>query len=350
MFCRAFAQTMVSQFFRVLKFSLIAILTVVCMPLGFFACAPTNAVVQPPDKKLFRSEDYVVYQLPQAEAPADLAEKFLGDKKKSWVIEEANPGLIFSSGKSVVIPLKIRNKGGLSAEGFQTIPILTYHRFAEDCNSPLCMPTRTFELQMRYLKENGYHVIASEELLAFLEYRQGLPQRSVLIAMDDGYRSIYNIAYPILNKYGFTATLFIYTNFVGASSMAITWDQLKEMRAAGFAIGSHTMDHSDLSKPKEGETEIGFMTRIKEELHGSKKIIDRKLGQDTHFLAYPFGYYNQRSIKVARDAGYKMAMSVKRGGNPFFINPLSLRRDQILERDMNTFVSRLKTFYPTPLK
>jgi peptidoglycan/xylan/chitin deacetylase (PgdA/CDA1 family) len=320
------------------------------MPLGFFACAPTNAVVQPAGKNLFRSEDYVVYQLAAAETPAELAEKFLGDKNKSWVIEEANPGLMFNSGKSVVIPLKSRNKGGLSADGFQTIPILTYHRFAEDCSSPLCMPTRTFELQMRYLKETGYRVITPGELLAFLEYRQGLPQKSVLVTMDDGYRSVYNIAYPILRKYEFTATLFIYTNFVGVSSMAITWDQLKEMKAAGFAIGSHTMNHSDLTQPKEGESELEFMTRIKAELHGSKKIVDQKLGQDTHFLAYPFGYYDQRSIKIAREAGYKMPMSVRRGGNPFFINPLSLRRDQILERDMNTFVSRLKTFSSMSLK
>ncbi len=339
-----------NQLFRFLKSSLIPILAVVCIPLGFLACAPTNAVVQPPGKNLFQSEDYVVYQLAKAETPADLAEKFLGDKKKSWVIEEANPGLMFNRGKSVVIPLKIRNKGGLSADGFQTIPILTYHRFAEDCSSPLCIPTRTFELQMKYLKENGYHVITPGELLAFLEYRQRLPQKSVLVTMDDGYRSVYNIAYPILKKYEFTATLFIYTSFVGVSSMAITWDQLKEMKAAGFAIGSHTMNHSDLTQPKEGETELEFTTRVKEELHESKKIIDQKLGQDTLFLAYPFGYYDQRSIKIAREAGYKMAMSVKRGGNPFFNNPLSLRRDQILERDMNTFVSRLKTFSSMSLK
>jgi hypothetical protein len=67
-------------------------------------------------------------------------------------------------------------------------------------------------------------------------------------------------------------------------------------------------------------------------------------------LAYPFGYYDQRSIQIARQAGYKFAMSVKRGGNPFYENPLTLRRDQILEKDMKTFISRLKTFKPLTLK
>ena len=318
--------------------------------LVFSACAPTRTTVQPSNAHIFRSEDFIVYQLKKSETPAELAGRFLGDQEKSWRIEEANPGKRFRNGNAVVIPLKDNNRGGLSADGFQSIPILTYHRFAENCSSPLCMPAKTFELQMRYLKENGYHVITAEDLFAFLGYRRGLPKKSVLITMDDGYRSVYNIAYPILSKFGFKATLFIYTSFVGVSKMAITWDQLKEMKASGFTIGSHTIYHSDLTSPKEGESEQEHILRIKEELNGSKKIIDQKLGQDTYFLAYPFGYYDQRSIQMAKEAGYKLAMSVKRGGNPFFANPYTLRRDQILEKDMQSFVSRLQTFNYLSLK
>jgi peptidoglycan/xylan/chitin deacetylase (PgdA/CDA1 family) len=327
----------------------------ICVLIGitslvFCSCAPTRTTTQPINANVFRSEDYVVYQLKDNETAAELAAKFLGGQTKSWIIEEANLGTRFRNGNAVVIPLKEKNKGGLSADGFQTIPILTYHRFAENCSSPLCMPKKTFERQMQYLKENGYHVITAEDLVAFLEYRQGLPKKSVLISMDDGYRSVYDIAYPILNKYGFKATLFIYTSFVGVSKMAITWNQLKEMQANGFTIGSHTIYHSDLINPKAGESEQEHIARIKKELSGSKKIIDQKLGQNTYFLAYPFGYYDQRSIQMAKEAGYKLAMSVKRGGNPFFANPLTLKRDQILEKDMQSFISRLKTFNPLLLK
>jgi peptidoglycan/xylan/chitin deacetylase (PgdA/CDA1 family) len=327
----------------------------ICVLIGitslvFCSCAPTRTTTQPINANVFRSEDYVVYQLKDNETAAELAAKFLGGQTKSWIIEEANLGTRFRNGNAVVIPLKEKNKGGLSADGFQTIPILTYHRFAENCSSPLCMPKKTFERQMQYLKENGYHVIIAEDLGAFLEYRRGLPQKSVLITMDDGYRSVYDIAYPILNKYGFKATLFIYTSFVGVSKMAITWDQLKEMQANGFTIGSHTLYHSDLTNPKEGESEQEHIARIKEELNGSKKIIDQKLDQNTYFLAYPFGYYDQRSIQMAKAAGYKLAMSVKRGGNPFFANPWTLRRDQILEKDLQAFISRLKTFNHLSLK
>jgi peptidoglycan/xylan/chitin deacetylase (PgdA/CDA1 family) len=316
----------------------------------FWSCAPTRSVTAPTIQNLFRSDDYVVYQLQDNETSADLAERFLGAKSKSWMIEEANPGIIFKKGTAIVIPLKDKNRAGLTPEGFQTIPVLTYHRFAENCDSPLCMPAAIFELQMRYLKDNGYHVITAEQLLAFLEYREGVPQKSVLITMDDGYRSVYDIAYPILKKYGFSATLFIYTSFVGVSRMAVTWEQLKEMQSNGFTIGSHSIYHSDLTRPKEGETQGDYLARVKEELYGSKKILDQHLGQNTYFLAYPFGYYDQRSIQTAREAGYKIAMSVQRGGNPFYANPLTLKRDQILKKDMQTFISRLKTFNLLSLK
>ena len=314
------------------------------------ACASTPSSTEPPKKHLFRSDDYVVYLMPDNETPAELAKKFLGGENKSWMIKEANPGIRFRRGNAIVIPLKDRNTGGLSADGFQTIPILVYHRFAGDCNSPLCMPAKTFEAQLKYLKKNGYHVITADELKAFLEYREGLPQKSVLITMDDGYRSVYTIAYPILKKYGYKATLFIYTDFVGVSKMAITWGQLKEMKANGFTIGSHSLSHGDLTQPKEGESELEFISRVKKELFVSKQIIDKKLRQDTYFLAYPFGYYDQQSIQIAREAGYKLAMSVKRGGNAFFANPLTLRRDQILKKDMKSFISRLKTFNNLSLK
>lgn len=349
MFFFGLAQTQAERHSEIIKLLFLCIILGV-ISLVSYSCAPTGAVGPSPENNLFRSEDYIVYMLQNNETSAELAEVFLGGGKKSWVIEEANAGVRFGNGNAIVIPLKDRNKGGLSAAGFQSVPILIYHRFAENCSSPLCMPKSTFEFQMRYLKENGYHVITAEELFAFLEYRQGLPQKSVLITIDDGYRSVYKIAYPILKEYGFTATLCIYTSFVGVSKMAITWNQLKEMQSEGFTIGSHTMYHSDLTQPKEGETDPEFMARIKEELYGSKKVLDQKLGQDTDIIAYPFGYYDQISIQMAKKAGYKMAMSVKRGGNPFFANPLVLRRDQILERDMQSFISRLKTFNHISLK
>ncbi len=313
------------------------------------SCIPTAPVVksttaQPREKILFRSQDYVVYGLEGGETAEKLAERFLGDRKKAWIVAGANPDLPFNKGQVVVIPLKERNKGGLNAKGYQTVPVLAYHRFAENCKSALCMPLRVFDSQMKFLKENGYRAITPEDLLAFLEYRRALPKKSVWITMDDGYRSVYDIAYPILKKYGFTATLFVYTNFVGVSKTAITWKQLRELKAAGFAVGSHTISHADLTNQKDGESEPEFLARLKNELSGSKKIIDKKLDQNTCWLAYPYGNYDPRVMRLSREAGYKISVSVKRGGNSFFVNPYAIRRDQILKKDLETFASRLKNF------
>ena len=315
-----------------------------------FSCSLNSSAFRHSSGKLYRSKDYIIYQPAALTTSAELAEEFLGDIKQSWLIEESNQGIEFNGGESVVIPLNNINKAGLHIDGFQIIPILTYHRFDTDCSTPLCQHVSAFENQMKYLKENGYHVISPRELLAFLEYKQRLPKKSVLITMDDGYRSVYTYAYPILKKYGFTATLFIYTDFVGVSKMAVTWDQLKEMKADGFSIGSHTIYHSDLTIPMDGETEAEWMDRINKEINGSKKILDKKLRQDTFLLAYPYGKYDQRSIKIADKSGYKIAMSVQRGGNPFFAHPLYLRRDQIIRKDMQAFISRLNTFKPMSLK
>jgi peptidoglycan/xylan/chitin deacetylase (PgdA/CDA1 family) len=144
--------------------------------------------------------------------------------------------------------------------------------------------------------------------------------------------------------------MFVYTEFVGASRLAVTWEQLREMKADGFAIGSHTISHSDLTKPRADESTEAFIARVRRELGESKKLIDRKLGQDTIVLAYPFGYYDQRAVNLAHEAGYRLAASVRRGGNPFFANPLALKRDQVLKRDMTTFKRRLKTFHPLALE
>ena len=308
----------------------------------FFSSCATSIFDRKP--MIFQSEEYVVYKLQEKKTSAMLAEMFLGDKKKSWVIEDANENAAFKKGEVIVIPLKEKNKGGLTDDGFQVVPILSYHSFADNCSSSLCAPANVFDQQMKYLKDNGYRVITLEELYEFLKYRNSLPKRSVVISIDDGYRSVYNIAWPILKKYGFRASLFIYTDFVGVSKNSLTWDQLREMKRSGFEIGSHTISHCDLTKQNKGEDTQAYMFRIEKELGESKQIINKKLKQNTVFLAFPYGRYDQRILDMCKRLGYKIAVSVKRGSNPFFADPLALKRSQILKRDIKSFVSRLKTF------
>ena len=318
--------------------------------LVLIGCAGPQAFPRLTRPDVYRSTDLVLHRIKPGDTPETLADRYLGETRLAWMIEDANPEETFLPNRFAVVPLKITNRGGITEKGYQTIPILCYHRFAPACDSPLCMPAEIFERQMKYLKDNGYRVIGPEELLDFLDYRKAVPKKAVMISIDDGYRSVYNVAYPILKKYGFKATLFVYIDYVGVSSKALTWDHLRKLKREGFYIGSHSIAHSDLSKQKNNENGNAYLARLKREVFRSKAIIDEKLNQDTLIFSYPFGRRNQTVVSLSRQAGYKIAVTVDRGGNPFFADPYLIKRDQILKRDMKRFVSRLKTFQSYPLQ
>jgi len=298
----------------------------------------------------FASDEYIIHQLKRNESPQLLARHYLGSQEESWRIHSANPQADFKPGTYVVVPLKETRLGGLSQEGFQTVPILCYHRFRDSCTSSLCVPSKIFDKQMAYLKNNGFTTISLEMINRFVQFKQMIPPKSIIITIDDGYRSGYDIAVPILKKYGFTATLFIYSDFVGASRNAVTWDMLRQLKSEGFEIGSHTLSHVDLSHQMAGEDEPTYLARIKKELVDSKAILDKQLKQDTRFIAWPFGRYNVNVMELSEQAGYELGFSVDRGGNAFFEDPMALNRDQILSRDMDRFQSRLKTFKKAELR
>ena len=300
--------------------------------------------------EIFQSQDYIVYMVGKKENSTTLAQEVLGDAGKAWMIEENNPAGSFRRGQAVVIPIKEENIGGLYENGIQIVPILCYHRFGKTCKSNLCISERTFAKQMEYLKNNGYYTIHLSDLMEFLNYKTAIPSKSVIITLDDGYRSNYEFAYPLLKRYGYTATLFIYTDFIEASGNAITWKQLRELKAAGFEIGSHSISHADLTKKLPHENDPMYWGRITKEFIDSKKIIDRKLNQDTQFFAYPYGNYNQQILNLFPQAGYKLGLSIRTGGNSFFANPLTLKRSQILEENMPYFVERIQTIQPISLR
>lgn len=305
--------------------------------------AGENAIMASPK---FESNDYIIYMLQGGETPVTLAERFLGDGNRAWIIEQNNPGVSYQKDQIVVIPKRLENPGGLSLSGYQKVPVLCYHYFAESCNSSLCTTSNNFDSQMKYLKDNGYWVITLKELLGFLQYNETIPENAVVITIDDGYRSSYTIAYPILKKYGFVASLFVYTDFVGSCGNAVTWDQLREMKAHGFEVESHTLSHSDLRKKNEGEDDSAFTKRITREIYESKAILDKMLGQETFAMAFPYGRYDGKVLEICKEAGYDLGLTVKRGGNPFFAAPLRLRRSQVLEGDMPYFKKALATFQP----
>jgi peptidoglycan/xylan/chitin deacetylase (PgdA/CDA1 family) len=168
-----------------------------------------------------------------------------------------------------------------------------------------------FETHLKYFKENGYEVVLIDELIEYFDMGKPLPQKAVAITFDDGRYGQYKWAYPLLRRYGMTATFFITTDWIGRDTF-MNWNQIKEMSENGMVIGSHSLSHVNLTTLSD-ET-------LKKELEDSKKIIEEKInpsGQSEgevsrkiDYLAYPGGNFNEHVIEFARAAGYKAGLGV----------------------------------------
>jgi len=306
--------------------------------------------VRGPLSSVYQSKNYVLYPREKGVALGDLSRRYYGSERDIWRIEDAHDPHSPGSAAFITIPLKEKNKGGLFADGYQTVPILCYHKFGSHNPSPLNTPPGIFRQHLVFLRDNGFRTISPDMLLDFLRYRRQIPKKSVMITIDDGFKSGLKTAAPILLEFGFSAVFFVYTDYIGVSDKALTWQELRRLKADGFYIGSHSTSHSDLSRKLEEETNDVYRKRLYKEIVVSKQTIDRKLNQNTTVFSFPYGRYNKHVMALSRKAGYEMAVSVDRGGNPFFSNPLALKRDMILNKDIKTFKTRLHTFTELSLK
>ena len=286
-------------------------------------------------------EDFVLV-MPQAHDNFEtLAERFLDDKDKGWLIARFNRQEQVMPGNPLIVPLKTVHLGGLKDDSYQVVPVLVYHQFSNDNSDKMTIKTEAFYEQMLYLTENGYSSIKLNQLLDFMEFKAPLPEKSVVITIDDGWLSTYDIAYPILKKFEFSATLFVYTDFIGGEK-AMNWSQILEMYENGFDIQSHTMSHQSLTILNENEPFKNYFEFLIREIEGSKKVIEDYLGSDCRYLAYPFGETNDFVVSLVKKLGFRAAFTVSRGSVPFFANRFSIRRSVIYgDADMNEFVKNI---------
>jgi peptidoglycan/xylan/chitin deacetylase (PgdA/CDA1 family) len=191
------------------------------------------------------------------------------------------------------------------------VPILVYHQVVPDepgkprAISEMFITPDAFEAQMRYLRDRGIHVVSLGALVEALQGRCTLPSPVVVLTFDDGRDNQYRYAFPILRKYGFTATFFPFTHAMDRNPRYLTWAQLREMQEAGMTIGSHTHLHVRVDKV----TDPAVMHK---EVTGSRDILQNRLGAG-EFLAYPFGALSAAGDSAARAAGYRAARAFSGG-------------------------------------
>jgi peptidoglycan/xylan/chitin deacetylase (PgdA/CDA1 family) len=313
------------------------------------ACAITNRLYHK-TSEIRIDDDFIIVKATAIDTFSSLAAEYLNDPSKGWLIAEFNHIKSLTSGQELCIPLFPFNKGGLKSGGFQTVPVLAYYGFSKNKPSKISITQDDFKAQMKYLKENGYHVITLDQLLGFLDYREQIPERSVAITFDDGWISVYDIAIPILKKYGFPATIFIYTDFIGGGK-AMSWKQIKELSEAGFDIQCQTKTHRNLKVIKKKESFKEYFKSLEMEISYPKKVINKKLQKECKYLAYPYGKTNNLVIAMLKKHGYRAAFTVNQKSNPFFIDKYKINRTAIYGKyDIEKFRKELSVFQRMELK
>jgi len=185
------------------------------------------------------------------------------------------------------------------------VPVLVYHSIAAHIEGETAgqrayrVSPAAFEAQMRYLRDNAFHVVALSSLVADLRGGPVVPARSVVITFDDGWVTQYRDAWPILQHFGFTATFFVFPNPIGRDARFMTWDQLHVLLRAGMTIGSHSRTHPRMTTltPQSLRDEVG----------GSRRALESRMGTAVEFFSYPFGEHPPEVEAAVRDAGYRAA-------------------------------------------
>lgn len=183
------------------------------------------------------------------------------------------------------------------------IAILCYHRVLPVPELEFDVSVKDFDIQMNYIKEN-YKIISLNDLMEHMDLKEPFYVNTIIVTFDDGDKSIYKYAYPVMKKYKISFTVFLYTD-VTKENRGLSWDEIIEMSADGVEFGSHSVTHHYLTKKEKNETQSVYKKRVKTELKDSKKIIEEKTGKPVKYFAYPYGRFNEFVEKEAVSAGYK---------------------------------------------
>lgn len=191
--------------------------------------------------------------------------------------------------------LKISLMGGLlicakvSAEQ-QHLPILQYHHVGEKTPFSTSVTPDELQAQMNYLSDAGFEVVDLKSSLEILRQGGSLSDKAVAITFDDAYRDIYLQGFPILKEKGFPFTIFINTQPVMQKNRNfLTWEQMREMEAAGAVMANHTIAHPYMLRKDPDETLIDWEVRMRHEIDEVERLLIANLGHSPNMLAYPYG-------------------------------------------------------------
>lgn len=178
-----------------------------------------------------------------------------------------------------------------------------YHRFGDNKYPSTNVSIADFESHLNYLKSSGFKVLSFGQAVDYIT-DPGIPfhAKVACITIDDAFKSFYNNGYPILKKYGFTASLFVNSETIGGGSF-MSWDEIKTVAAGGIEIGNHTHSHDYYLNTAVDQRYIKFTEEVKK----CQEIIKQQANVTPEVFAYPFGEFDQQMKHIVKTMGFKGA-------------------------------------------
>lgn len=196
------------------------------------------------------------------------------------------------------------------------VSILGYHEFSDTApETAMRINTTKFRKQMEVIRQLGITVISLDDFVAWKRGEKQIPEKSVLITIDDGWKSTYTDAFPILKEYGYPFSLYLYKNYVDGGGRALTSPMIREMVAAGATVGSHSVSHPlpGAVKTQQAKGPQSFDQYLRVEMGESKRFLESKFGVSVTTYAFPGGYFTEEMLELAPEFGYTHLFTVQPG-------------------------------------
>ncbi len=192
--------------------------------------------------------------------------------------------------------------------GYATV--FVYHKFNEPKSPSTSIPVEEFEAQLKYLKDNHYNVISLPELVTLIKDKTAIPPKTVVITIDDGYKSVYTYAFPMLKKYGFPFTVFLYMEAIDRYPDFMSSEEIRDiMKYKKATFGNHSYSHKRLARWPEGMSRKEYLQLLEDDLTRSQERFKKILGIRPEFYAFPYGEYNQEFVSLLKKHGYTASLT-----------------------------------------
>ncbi len=183
--------------------------------------------------------------------------------------------------------------------------ILLYHHIATDTPPSTSVSPQVFEAHLDYLEDNGFSVLPLSQILGVLARNEKLPAKTVAITFDDAYLSVYSEAFPRLRQRGWPFTVFVSSAAIDSGFRNyLSWDQIRELSAAGVELANHSQSHAHLVRYLVGESDQDWQRRVSADIDHAAARLKAETGVDSNLFAYPYGEYSEALKTLVQSKGY----------------------------------------------